>query len=70
MIRSDEITRNLDLFIDAFFAVRIAGVKLPPIARSADKVGHGRSSGVFNFAWAASEAIRIFIDDVAVLFNP
>jgi hypothetical protein len=33
-------------------------------------VGHGRRSGVFNFPWTASEAIRIFIDDVAVLFNP
>ncbi len=70
MIRSDEITRNFDLFIDAFFAVQIAGVKLPPIARSADKVGHGRSSGAFNFPWTASEAIRIFIDGDAVLFNP
>jgi hypothetical protein len=70
MIRSDEITRNFDLFIDAFFAVRIAGVKIPTVARSADTVGHGRSSGVFNFPWTASEAIRIFIDCVAVLFNP
>jgi hypothetical protein len=36
----------------------------------ADAVDHGRSSGVFNSPWTASEAIRIFIDGVAVLFNP